>query len=113
MNLIIAKNRKEWIYEYDLDALLRFSLGVKGSRTLICFGVNPSTAKPNNPDRTIQSVERICHSNGFDSWIMLNLCPQRTTNPNKLNVSLNLECHKRNMEVIEKYLGNGSLVWEA
>lgn len=103
-----------WIYENDPDNKLRFILGKKGIKPLICFGINPSTATPDNTDRTIQSVERIAYANGFDSWIMLNVYPQRATNPNDLDKSLNVKFHSENLENIEKIFQEGNLsIWSA
>ncbi len=70
-------DKSKWIYEADASNNIRYVLGTKGSKTLICFGVNPSTATPDNLDNTLKSVERIISLNQYDSWIMLNLYPQR------------------------------------
>ena len=104
----------DWIYENDLENKLRFTLGIKGSNSLICFGINPSTASPNNTDRTIQSVERIASINGYDSWIMLNVYPLRATNPNDLDNDLNKEYHALNLKHIETIFKRGNLkIWSA
>lgn len=74
-----------WIYEKNSDNTSRYVLGTVGTNPLICIGVNPSTAEPGNLDNTLKSVTRICEANGYDSWIMLNLYPQRATNPNEMH----------------------------
>jgi len=104
----------EWIYENGENNTLRYILGITGKNPLICFGINPSTASPNNTDRTIQSVERISVANGYDSWIMLNVYPQRATNPDELDLSLNIDYHKKNLEHIESIIQKGNLnLWSA
>ena len=104
----------DWIYENDSDNKLRYVLGIKGNNPLICFGINPSTAAPNNTDRTIQSVERISFSNGFDSWIMLNVYPLRATNPNDLDIYFNTKYHQDNLLQIESIIQKGNLfIWSA
>ena len=70
---------KEWIYIKEKDNKVRYILGTKGNHTLCCIGINPSTAEPNKPDPTIRSVERITKRNGYDSFIMFNVYPVRST----------------------------------
>ncbi|WP_028263402.1 DUF1643 domain-containing protein [Atopobium fossor] len=71
---------------------VRFLLGVPGTKPLVVFGVNPSTASdaegPAGDDPTIRRVKSILESKrdeGYDGWIMLNLYPQRATNPINLH----------------------------
>lgn len=54
----------EWIYTNNKDNTERYSLGTVGEKPLICFGINPSTAEPNNLDNTLKSVSRIAKANG-------------------------------------------------
>ena len=75
-----------WIYERTEDNAARFVLGVVGENPLVCVGVNPSTAVPGDPDFTVRKVERFAELNGFDSWVMLNLYPQRSTDPRGMHV---------------------------
>lgn len=75
----------KWIYLNNKEDSSRFVLGTEGNNPVVCIGVNPSTASPECLDNTIKSVERIALGNGYDSWIMLNLYPQRATNPRDLH----------------------------
>jgi hypothetical protein len=86
----------EWIYEKNYDNTARFVLGTKGNNPLVCFGVNPSIATPEQLDNTIRSIQRISFNNGFDSWIMLNIYPQRATKPNDLHHIFYNELHIKN-----------------
>ncbi|MBI2419155.1 MAG: DUF1643 domain-containing protein, partial [Ignavibacteriales bacterium] len=70
-----------WIYEKSTNNSARFVLGETGKKTIICIGVNPSTATPDKLDPTLESVKRIAKHNGFDGWIMLNIYAQRSTDP--------------------------------
>ena len=70
----------------------------------MCFGINPSTARPNDLDNTLKSVERIAKRAGFDGWIMLNVYPQRATNPNDLHGVLQEDIHAKNVKHIERVL---------
>ena len=42
----------------------RYILGTRGENPLICFGINPSTAAPDQLDNTLKSAERIALYNG-------------------------------------------------
>ena len=75
----------QWLYEHSPDGASRFVLGTAGANPLICFGVNPSTARPEKLDPTVARVSRIAQINGYDSWIMLNIYPQISTDPKGLH----------------------------
>lgn len=85
----------------DADRL-RFSLTKKGKKKLIVIGVNPSTATAETSDPTITKVMGFAERNGFDGFIMLNLYPQRCTDPNKLHSELKEDLHRQNLEEIKK-----------
>lgn len=90
---------KPWIYDHD-EPLFRYSLGQEGKKPLVCFGVNPSTAKPGDLDPTVASVARFAHDHGYDGWLMFNLYPQRATNPDKMHKRFQKKTHQKNVEVI-------------
>lgn len=106
---------RDWIYINDLDNTVRYVLGVKGKRVLACFGINPSTAEPNNLDRTLESVNRIATNNGYDGWIMLNIYPQRSTDPDGIHDIKDDSIHKENLKEIKKILRKYKIkdVWVA
>lgn len=91
-----------WKYKINEDNTYRFILGTKGKNPLVVFGINPSTAEPNNLDRTLIQVRNRSIKYGFDSWIMFNIYPQRATDPNLLDLILNNEMHKTNLKEIKK-----------
>jgi hypothetical protein len=103
-----------WIYENDLNNSTRYILGIKGAKPLICFGINPSTAVPDKLDRTLSCVDRFSKSNHFESWIMLNIYPQRATNPDNLDVVINEKIHKENLKHIENIFKESKpYIWAA
>ncbi len=106
-----------WLYVPDHYTEYRYILGTQGVRPLICIGVNPSTAAPGALDNTLKSVERIARFNGFDSFIMFNLYAQRATSPNDMDLSLNEQLHRENMEafryILEKSGPDGAVLWAA
>lgn len=102
---------REWIYHHN-EPLTRYSLGQQGENPLICFGVNPSTAKPDDLDPTVASVARFARDQGYDGWLMFNLYPQRATNPDKMHKHFQLKIHKENVEVIaELTKGMSADIW--
>jgi len=104
-----------WIYKNNEDNSARFILGERGKRPLVCFGVNPSTAEPDNLDPTLTRVRNISKEKKFDGWIMLNLYPQRATDPRNLPLELDNKSHKENLFHIKNiFCSNPKLtVWGA
>lgn len=67
-------------------------------------------------DRTLQSVQRIAQANGFDSFVMVNLCAQRATSPDDLSVEPDEGLHRENLQAIGWVLeqaGKNPAVWAA
>ena len=97
---------QKWLYVPDFYTEYRYILGTRGQNPLICIGVNPSTAAPDDLDNTLKSVARIAEGNGFDSWIMFNVYAQRATRPEDMDRELNPELHRANMAAFEYILQN-------
>lgn len=109
----------KWLYVPDFYTEYRYILGTRGKNPLICIGINPSTAEPDNLDNTLKSVERIAKGNGFDSFIMFNVYAQRATRPDDMDTNLNEALHRENMEAfryILKSVSDGGVspaIWAA
>jgi len=107
-------DKSRWIYYANENNTIRYVLGTKGKKTLVCFGINPSTAMPEKLDNTLKSVKRISENNGYDSWIMLNIYPQRQTNPNFIHHFRDSVSHKLNLKYINQILkGDNVTIWAA
>lgn len=107
-------DKNKWIYEQSGDLKNRYLLGTKGMRTLICCGVNPSFASPEDLDPTMKNVEYFAEKNGYDSYVMINLYPMRATNPQDMHTSIDEAIVKENFENIEKILSTGTCdIWAA
>ena len=107
---------EKWLYVPDFYADYRYILGTRGERPLVCIGVNPSTAAPDDLDPTLQSVQRIALANGFDSFIMFNVYAQRATRPQDMERELNPVLHRENMAAFAWVLAHGGpspAVWAA
>ena len=107
-----------WLYVPDFYTEYRYILGVKGADPLICIGINPSTAAPDDLDNTLKSVERIANGNGYDGWMMFNVYAQRATDPDDMDHILNEQLHRENMAAFEYILasvgeGHSPAVWAA
>ncbi len=98
----MSKKAIKWLYTNNEDDTVRYVLGEKGEKVLACIGINPSTAKPNDLDRTLESVKRIANFNGYDGWVMYNLYPLRATEPATLPATMNDECRIKNAEVVRQ-----------
>ena len=106
---------EKWIYAPSFYSEYRYILGTRGKNPLICIGINPSTAEPDNLDNTLKSVERIAMGNGFDSFIMFNVYAQRATSPDDMEKECNLALHKENLEAFRYVLSISEkpAVWAA
>lgn len=104
-----------WLYVPPFYSEYRYILGTKGKKPLICIGINPSTARPDDLDNTLKSVERIALGNGFDSFIMFNVYAQRATDPNAMEKECNLTLHRQNMEAFRYVLSlsESPVIWAA
>ncbi len=111
-------DHSKWLYVPNVYSEYRYILGTRGVNPLICVGINPSTAEPDNLDNTLKSVERIALANGFDSFIMFNVYAQRATNPDDMDKALDERLHRENMAAFRYILslyaeGNRPAVWAA
>ena len=107
----------KWLYVPNFYSEYRYILGTKGVKPLICVGINPSTAAPDDLDNTLKSVERVALHNGFDSFIMFNVYAQRATNPDDMELTCNQTLHAENMRAFDYALSldkeGAPAVWAA
>ena len=105
----------KWIYAPNFYSEYRYILGTRGKKPLICIGINPSTARPDDLDNTLKSVERIALGNGYDSFIMFNVYAQRATDPDAMEKQCNLRLHRENLEAFRYVLSISKepAVWAA
>lgn len=104
-----------WIYAPAFYSEYRYILGTRGEKPLICIGINPSTARPDDLDNTLKSVQRIALGNGYDSFLMFNVYAQRATNPDAMEKRCNGKLHRENLEAFRYLLSLSSqpAVWAA
>ena len=122
MNMNKKIMQKGWLYEYEVGEEyrrnynceltdVRYVLGeqfdMDKQSALICIGINPSMAMPNFLDPTLKRVQEYAKRSGeYGAWYMLNVYPQRATNPNNMDTddNYNMEIHLRNLVAIKKML---------
>ena len=106
---------EKWLYAPNFYSEYRYILGTRGKNPLICIGINPSTAEPDNLDNTLKSVQRIAEGNGFDSFIMFNVYAQRATKPDDMERQCNAALHAENMAAFRYVLSisENPAVWAA
>ena len=106
---------EKWLYAPNFYSEYRYILGTRGKNPLICIGINPSTARPDDLDNTLKSVERIALGNGFDSFIMFNVYAQRATDPDAMESTCNHLLHKQNLEAFRYVLSisDKPAIWAA
>ncbi len=104
-----------WLFVPPRYTEYRYILGTRGRHPLICVGINPSTARPDRLDRTLQSVERIALNNGFDSFVMFNVCARRATDPDDMPAEADAGMHRENMAAFSHVLSlsPAPAVWAA
>lgn len=114
----IVKNG--WIYDYDISEEyrrkydceltdVRYVLGeqfdMDKQKALICIGINPSTAIPEQLDPTLKRVQKYAKNSGeYGAWYMLNVYPQRATNPDDMDTKPDMEIHRNNLTAIKNLL---------
>lgn len=105
----------KWLYAPNFYSEYRYILGTRGKNPLICIGINPSTAKPDDLDNTLKSVEHIALGNGYDSFLMFNVYAQRATSPDDMEKQCNLRLHRENLEAFRYVLSISQTpaVWAA
>ena len=105
----------QWLFVPNFYTEYRYILGTRGTKPLICIGINPSTARPGDLDPTLKSVERIAKNNGYDSFIMFNVYAQRATAPDDMEDDCNDALHQENMRAFDYILSlsDEPVVWAA
>lgn len=84
--------KKGWLYEYEETAEKQLTNGYEVTRVryvlgeqfdtsckkvLVCIGINPSTAIPEQLDPTLKRVQKYAKNSGvYGAWYMLNVYPQ-------------------------------------
>ena len=82
----------------------RFIIGKSGKNLLVTVGLNPSTANLLSSDTTATRIERVSELNGYDGFAIINLYPQRSTNPDGLHRHQDKQLISENLKHIRRLL---------
>jgi len=93
------------------DNRYRYAVGTTGGNTLYFIGITPSTGTIDAPDATIDRVERKARMEGYDSYVIFNVYPQRNNIP--LPERVDEEQHNLNVECILNLIKDDSVIWAA
>jgi len=112
---------EDWVYINTDDDSARFVLGEPGKKNLVIIGINASFAEPcdENLDPTLKRVKKFSKKFGYDGWLMLNVYPQRATDPKEIHKEIHKkqikELTERNQEEIKKLFAKYEIdaVWAA
>lgn len=86
------------------DPRLRYILGNPGKNNLLTICLNPSTANAYKHDGTTNNVEKIAWANGYDGWVLFNLSPERTSNPDLMSLEYSKNRLIENQNLLEGYV---------
>ena len=95
--------------DYQIDKMIgdenthRYVLASKGIKPLVVIGVKPSTANEHKPDPTIRKVMGFAERNKYDSFVMLNLYAQRSTDFKGVHRERDMKLHQGNLDAIREY----------
>lgn len=114
-DLTIKLSRPLPIYHICPKDRFRYSLGeytgVKS--TLFVFGVNPSKATNTHLDPTLTNVSSFTKVLGYKSFIMLNIYPQRATDPANIHKRANKDHFEENHRIISELIPRNGHAWAA
>ena len=100
-------------YIHDRNNKYRYALGSLKKPTLFVIGVNPSKATDTFLDPTVKNVDSFSKLLGFQSFMMLNLYPQRSTDPKGLHQRAQTRHITKNLEVINDLIPHSATIWAA
>lgn len=104
---MMGHSKMTWLYKTDMNNTARFTLGECNNalgKTLVCVGINPSTATPNALDQTLTRVNGMATSHKYINRAMINVYPQRAIDPNNLHIKRDTKLHRENLNEIEGLL---------
>ena len=95
-------------YQTSKDNKARYIIGITGSKPLHIIGLNPSTASRYKSDTTISKIRTFSSLNNYDGFMVYNLYPERSTNPDNLPQRINKEILDYNLDIIYKQISSSN-----
>lgn len=92
----------------------RFLLGKSGNNPFVAICMNPSAAREESSDRTINRVIKVGTLLGYDGWTVINTYPERATDAVNMN-DFDEKLAEQNIIYIKEYLEENNIkeVWGA
>lgn len=121
MNDKVTKCSPQYPEGYEPDYIVpekycgyRFAIGKLGKKPLVVICMNPSAARDESSDRTVNRIIKISQNMGMDGWVVFNTYPERATNA--INIEgFNETLSNENVKTIKAFLIENSIseVWAA
>ncbi len=92
----------------------RYALGKKGNNPLVVICMNPSAARGDSSDMTINRIIKVSQALNYDGWIVFNLYPERATDAKNIGKYKHAVSEK-NISIIREFLADSNIreVWGA
>lgn len=81
----------------------RYAIGRLWRNPLVSICMNPSAARDNISDRTINRVISASQKLGYDGWVVFNTYPERATNAINMD-KFNKEISQSNLNILKTFL---------
>lgn len=94
--------------------LYRYIIGREGKSPFVAMCMNPSAARDDKSDRTVNRVIRIGQELGYDGWVVFNIYPERATDSGNLE-DYDEGLSEDNVKSIREYIIDNDIkeVWGA
>jgi len=92
----------------------RFAIGKLGADPLVAICMNPSAARDESSDRTINRIIHVSQQLAMDGWVVFNTYPERATDAKSIG-RYDDKISKQNIDVIRDFLIKNDIlkVWGA
>ena len=102
-----------WV-EPQLYHPYRFGIGKVSAHPLVAICMNPSAARDQTSDRTVNRVIAASQKLGYDGWVVFNTYPERATDASRMD-EFDPVFSQKNIEVITSFLLTNQIteVWGA
>lgn len=92
----------------------RFAIGKLGTKPLVAICMNPSAARDESSDKTINRIINISKKLGMEGWIVFNTYPERATDAKNIR-NYDEGLSNKNIQIIHDFLSKHKIteVWGA
>lgn len=121
MNSKVTKCSPQYPAGYEPDYIVpekycgyRYAIGKLGKKPLVVICMNPSAARDESSDRTVNRIIKISQNTGMDGWVVFNSYPERATNAKNIE-GFDETLSNENVNTIKTFLVENKIteVWAA